>query len=69
MRTNEQLMINFGLHVFQTDDEKRLHLPVMMPAFDRSTCNIAKSQKGFIDYFINDMFTAWDGQYQTLRFF
>lgn len=34
-----------------------------MPAFDRATCSIPKSQIGFIDYFANDMFEAWDGEY------
>ncbi|XP_037509576.2 high affinity cAMP-specific and IBMX-insensitive 3',5'-cyclic phosphodiesterase 8A-like [Rhipicephalus sanguineus] len=43
----------------QTDEEKRRGLPVMMPAFDRATCNIAKSQTGFISYFVRDMFKAW----------
>lgn len=31
-----------------------------MPAFDRKTCSIPKSQTSFIDFFINDMFDAWD---------
>ncbi|XP_012867313.1 PREDICTED: high affinity cAMP-specific and IBMX-insensitive 3',5'-cyclic phosphodiesterase 8A [Dipodomys ordii] len=44
----------------QTDEEKRRHLPVVMPAFDRSTCSIPKSQISFIDYFITEMFDAWD---------
>ncbi|XP_074600244.1 phosphodiesterase 8 isoform X2 [Brevipalpus obovatus] len=44
----------------QTDEEKANGLPVVMPAFDRSTCSIPKSQIGFIDYFANDMFEAWD---------
>ncbi|KAG1671220.1 High affinity cAMP-specific and IBMX-insensitive 3',5'-cyclic phosphodiesterase 8B [Nymphon striatum] len=44
----------------QTDEEKRLNLPVVMPAFDRTTCNIAASQIVFIDIFINDMFTSWN---------
>lgn len=43
----------------QTDEEKRRGLPVMMPAFDRATCNIPKSQTGFISYFVRDMFKAW----------
>ncbi|KAL1429882.1 hypothetical protein MTO96_015388 [Rhipicephalus appendiculatus] len=43
----------------QTDEEKRRGLPVMMPAFDRATVNIAKSQTGFISYFVRDMFKAW----------
>ncbi|XP_054160608.1 high affinity cAMP-specific and IBMX-insensitive 3',5'-cyclic phosphodiesterase 8B-like isoform X2 [Oppia nitens] len=44
----------------QTDEEKRQKLPVVMPTFDRLTCSIPKSQIGFIDYFANDMFDAWD---------
>lgn len=46
----------------QTDEEKRLGLPVVMPVFDRNTCSIPKSQISFIDYFITDMFDAWDGK-------
>ncbi|XP_048964449.1 high affinity cAMP-specific and IBMX-insensitive 3',5'-cyclic phosphodiesterase 8A isoform X5 [Canis lupus dingo] len=44
----------------QTDEEKRQDLPVVMPVFDRNTCSIPKSQISFIDYFITDMFDAWD---------
>ncbi|KAL6470828.1 hypothetical protein MHYP_G00219470 [Metynnis hypsauchen] len=44
----------------QTDEEKRQGLPVVMPVFDRNTCSIPKSQISFIDYFITDMFHAWD---------
>ncbi|KAI1305221.1 High affinity cAMP-specific and IBMX-insensitive 3',5'-cyclic phosphodiesterase 8A [Halotydeus destructor] len=44
----------------QTDEEKAHGLPVVMPVFDRATCSIPKSQIGFIDYFANDMFEAWD---------
>ncbi|KAM9138903.1 high affinity cAMP-specific and IBMX-insensitive 3',5'-cyclic phosphodiesterase 8B isoform 9-T9 [Pangshura tecta] len=44
----------------QTDEEKRQGLPVVMPVFDRKTCSIPKSQISFIDYFITDMFDAWD---------
>uniref|UniRef100_A0A674MY23 Phosphodiesterase n=1 Tax=Takifugu rubripes TaxID=31033 RepID=A0A674MY23_TAKRU len=44
----------------QTDEEKRQGLPVVMPVFDRNTCSIPKSQLSFIDYFISDMFDAWD---------
>ena len=35
-------------------------MPVVMPIFDRATCSIPKSQKGFIEFFINSMFEAWD---------
>lgn len=48
--------------VLQTDEEKRQGLPVVMPVFDRNTCSIPKSQISFIDYFITDMFDAWDGK-------
>uniref|UniRef100_A0A671LKL4 Phosphodiesterase n=1 Tax=Sinocyclocheilus anshuiensis TaxID=1608454 RepID=A0A671LKL4_9TELE len=44
----------------QTDEEKRQGLPVVMPVFDQNTCSIPKSQISFIDYFITDMFDAWD---------
>ncbi|XP_060699647.1 high affinity cAMP-specific and IBMX-insensitive 3',5'-cyclic phosphodiesterase 8B isoform X4 [Hemiscyllium ocellatum] len=44
----------------QTDEEKCQGLPVVMPVFDRNTCSIPKSQISFIDYFITDMFDAWD---------
>ncbi|XP_040113428.1 high affinity cAMP-specific and IBMX-insensitive 3',5'-cyclic phosphodiesterase 8A isoform X2 [Oryx dammah] len=44
----------------QTDEEKHRDLPVVMPVFDRNTCSIPKSQISFIDYFITDMFDAWD---------
>ncbi|KOX73688.1 High affinity cAMP-specific and IBMX-insensitive 3',5'-cyclic phosphodiesterase 8B [Melipona quadrifasciata] len=44
----------------QTDEEKKLKLPVLMPMFDRSTCSIPKSQIGFVDFIINDMIEAWD---------
>lgn len=45
-----------GLH----DEEKQQNLPVVMPVFDRNTYSIPKSQNSFIDYFIKDMFDAWD---------
>lgn len=50
------------VHAFylQTDEEKLNHLPVVMPMFDRVTCSIPKSQIGFMDYIINDMFETWD---------
>ncbi|XP_068212385.1 high affinity cAMP-specific and IBMX-insensitive 3',5'-cyclic phosphodiesterase 8B-like isoform X2 [Palaemon carinicauda] len=44
----------------QTEEEKRRSLPIVMPQFDRTTCSIPKSQIGFIDFFVNDMFDAWD---------
>lgn len=45
----------------QTDEEKKRGLPVVMPVFDRDTCSVPKSQTSFVDYFIMDMFDAWDG--------
>lgn len=48
--------------ILQTDEEKKMKMPVVMPMFDRSTCSIPKSQIGFMDYIINDMFEAWDGK-------
>ncbi|KAI4497721.1 hypothetical protein M0802_007261 [Mischocyttarus mexicanus] len=44
----------------QTDEEKQLKIPVVMPMFDRMTCSIPKSQIGFVDFIINDMIEAWD---------
>ncbi|TKC37188.1 hypothetical protein EI555_006116 [Monodon monoceros] len=44
----------------QTDEEKGQDLTVVMPVLDRNTCNIPKSQISLIDYFITDMFAAWD---------
>ena len=37
-----------------------------MPQFDRSTCSIPKSQIGFYDFFIHDMFEAWNGEISPL---
>lgn len=44
----------------QTAEEKAQGLPVVMPQFDRLTCSIPKSQIGFIDFFVADMYDAWD---------
>lgn len=49
-------------YFMQTDEEKRLGLPIVMPMFDRETCSIAKSQIGFIEFIIQDMLKAWDGE-------
>lgn len=46
----------------QTDEEKRLGLPIVMPMFDRDTCSISKSQIGFIEFIIQDMLKAWEGE-------
>jgi len=48
--------------LFQTEEEKAKKLPVVMPMFDRLTCSIPKSQIGFVDYIVNDMFEAWEGE-------
>ena len=48
----------------QTDDEKKLGLPVVMPQFDRTTCSIPKSQIGFYDFFILDMFEMFSGKFR-----
>jgi hypothetical protein len=53
------------LETGQTAEEKARGLDVVMPQFDRLTCSIPKSQIGFTDYFINDMFEAWDGQFYS----
>eukprot|EP00795_Rhopilema_esculentum_P005879 gene5879-11206_t len=44
----------------QTEEEKRRGLPIIMPVFDRQTCNVPQSQVSFIDYFVIDLYTAWD---------
>ncbi|KAI8499386.1 High affinity cAMP-specific and IBMX-insensitive 3',5'-cyclic phosphodiesterase 8B [Branchiostoma belcheri] len=49
----------------QTDEEKERGLPVVMPVFDRASCSIPKSQISFIDYFLTDMFDAWDAFLDT----
>jgi hypothetical protein len=38
-------------------------MPVVMPMFDKASCSIPKLQIGFVDYIINDMMEAWDGEY------
>jgi len=44
----------------QTDEEKEKGLPVVMPQYDRTQCSFPRTQIGFYDFFINDMFTAWN---------
>ncbi|CAL8088263.1 unnamed protein product [Orchesella dallaii] len=44
----------------QTEEEIARGLPVVMPMFDRKSCSIPKSQAGFVDYFVADMYEAWD---------
>lgn len=46
----------------QTDEEVSRGFPPVMPMFERDSCSIPKSQTGFIDYFVQDMFEAWDGK-------
>lgn len=46
----------------QTEEENARGLPVVMPMFDRKSCSIPKSQTGFTDYFVADMYEAWDGK-------
>lgn len=55
-------LVILAFSALQTDEEKQRDLPVVMPVFDRNTCSIPKSQISFIDYFITDMFDAWDGK-------
>lgn len=43
----------------QTDDEKRMKLPVVFPDFDRHTCKLPVTQVKFIDFFISGLFEAW----------
>jgi len=52
----------------QTDDEKDRGLPVVMPVFDSSACNVPKSQTSFIEFFINDMFEAWTSMLMSHAF-
>ena len=49
--------------MLQTEEEKRLGMQVVMPQFDRTTCSIPKSQIGFYNFFINDMFEMWNGKF------
>jgi len=44
----------------QTEEEKKRNLPIVMPVFDRNTCNVPKSQIFFIDYFVMNLYVAWD---------
>lgn len=52
----------------QTEEETARGLPVVMPMFDRKSCSIPKSQTGFVDYFVADMYEAWDGKKLTLQY-
>ncbi|XP_014206256.1 high affinity cAMP-specific and IBMX-insensitive 3',5'-cyclic phosphodiesterase 8-like isoform X2 [Copidosoma floridanum] len=44
----------------QTEAEQERNLPVTMPTFERSSCSIAASQIGFVDYIVSGMMEAWD---------
>ncbi|CAH8464016.1 unnamed protein product [Heterobilharzia americana] len=44
----------------QTEEEKQRNLPIVMPNFDRQTCNISQSQISFIDFFLKGMFSGFD---------
>merc|ERR1719494_837248 len=44
----------------QTEEEKKRGLPIVMPVFDRHTCNVPKSQVFFMDYFVLNLYAAWD---------
>ncbi|XP_035706178.1 high affinity cAMP-specific and IBMX-insensitive 3',5'-cyclic phosphodiesterase 8A [Folsomia candida] len=43
----------------QTEEETERGLPIVLPMFDRKTCSIAKSQIGFIDFFVRGMYHSW----------
>jgi high affinity cAMP-specific and IBMX-insensitive 3',5'-cyclic phosphodiesterase 8 len=47
----------------QTDEEKARGLPVVLATYDRTSCDIPKSQITFIDYVMTDMFEALDGKF------
>ena len=55
--------ILYLIHEKQTDEEISKGLPVVMPQFNRQTCDIPKSQIYFIDIFLRDMFSVWNGKY------
>lgn len=44
----------------QTEEEKKRDLPIVMPVFDRHTCNVPKSQIFFIDYFVMNLYVSWN---------
>lgn len=47
-------------YIEQTEEEINKDLPVIMPVFNRNSSNIPKSQTSFTEFFINDLFDAWD---------
>lgn len=40
-----------------------MDLPIVMPNFDRNTCDIPKSQISFIDFLLKDMFSVFDSEW------
>lgn len=48
----------------QTEEEQKRNLPIVMPVFDRKTCNVPKSQIFFMDYFVMKLYAAWDSYIQ-----
>ena len=42
---------HFKMLSFQTEEEKRRGLPIIMPVFDRQTCNVPKSQVSIFHFF------------------
>ncbi|XP_065909995.1 high affinity cAMP-specific and IBMX-insensitive 3',5'-cyclic phosphodiesterase 8A-like isoform X2 [Dysidea avara] len=44
----------------QTDEERKMGLPIVMPAFDRNTCNFPQTQVQFIDFIVTGLFEAWN---------
>lgn len=51
----------------QTEEELARGIPPLMPGFERTTASIPKSQTGFVDYFVADMYEAWDGKITLLK--
>jgi len=49
----------------QTEEEQKRNLPIVMPVFDRKTCNVPKSQLFFMDYFVMNLYTSWDNYAQV----
>lgn len=49
----------------QTEEEQKRDLPIVMPVFDRKTCNVPKSQIFFMDYFVMNLYAAWNNLVQV----
>uniref|UniRef100_A0A1I8IRR7 Phosphodiesterase n=1 Tax=Macrostomum lignano TaxID=282301 RepID=A0A1I8IRR7_9PLAT len=56
---NRTLIKRVLIKCSDTDEEKSKGLPIVMPVFDRTTCNMPHSQTSFIDFFLREMFSAW----------